>query len=74
MKIRKNSDDVFIEKEEYHIGVTKSMDLASRSHSIQLENDNLIGEVIKLDESDDDKFTKRQRAMKQIVCSLYSNK
>ena len=50
------------------------MDLASRSNSIQLENDKLIGEVIKLDESDNDKFTKRQRAMKQIVCSLYSNK
>ena len=50
------------------------MDLDSRSPSIQLENDKLIGEVIMLDESDDDKFTKSQRAMKQIVCSLYSNK
>ena len=50
------------------------MDLASRSHLIQIEKDRLFAEVIKLDESDDDKFTKRQRAMKQIVCSLYSNK
>ena len=70
MKIRKYSYDIFIEKEEYHIRVIKAMDLASRSHSIQLENDKLIGEVIKLDESDDDKFTKRQRAMKKILCSL----
>ena len=70
MKIRKNSDDTFIEKGEDHIRVTKAMDLASSSPSIQLENVNLIGEVITLDESDDDKFTKRQRAMKKILCSL----